>query len=42
MSFVYEQLDFQPTPIGDLMLRRRRMPQFGDTDIYEVNSANIS
>lgn len=36
MSFFYEQLDFQPTPIGDLMLRRRRMPQFGDTDIYEV------
>jgi spermidine synthase len=36
MSFFYKQLDFQPTPIGDLMLRRRRMPQFGDTDIYEV------
>ena len=36
MSFFYEQLDFQPTAIGDLMLRRRRMPQFGDTDIYEV------
>ena len=36
MSFFYEHLDFQPTPIGDLMLRRRRMPQFGDTDIYEV------
>ncbi|MDF7808900.1 hypothetical protein P4E94_15745 [Pontiellaceae bacterium B12219] len=36
MSFFYEQLDFQPTPLGDLMLRRRRMPQFGDTDIYEV------
>ncbi|MDF7797855.1 hypothetical protein P4C99_00160 [Pontiellaceae bacterium B1224] len=36
MSFFYEQLDFQSTPIGDLMLRRRRMPQFGDTDIYEV------
>ena len=39
MSFFYEQLDFQPTPIGDLMLRRRRMPQFGDTDIYEVKLA---
>ncbi len=36
MSFLYEELDFQSTPIGDLMLRRRRMPQFGDTDIYEV------
>ncbi len=36
MSFIYEELDFRPTPIGDLMLRRRRMPQFGDIDIYEV------
>lgn len=39
MSFIYEQLDFQSTPIGDLMLRRRRMPLFGDTDIYEVKLA---
>ena len=36
MSIFFKQLDFQPTSIGDLMLRRRRMPQFGDTDIYEV------
>lgn len=36
MGFMYEELDFRPTPIGDLMLRRRRMPQFGDRDIYEV------
>ncbi len=36
MSFIYEELDFRPTPIGDLMLRRRRMPQFGERDIYEV------
>ncbi|NNJ70876.1 MAG: spermidine synthase [Kiritimatiellales bacterium] len=36
MSFFYEELDFRPTPIGDLMLRRRRMPQFGERDIYEV------
>jgi spermidine synthase len=36
MSFHYEELDFRHTPIGDLMLRRRRMPQLGDTDIYEV------
>ena len=32
----YEELDFCPTPIGDLMLRRRRMAQFGDLDIFEV------
>ena len=36
MSLSYEELDFRPTPIGDLMLRRRRMPQFGERDIYEV------
>ena len=36
MDFIYEELDFRPTPIGELMLRRRRMPQFGDRDIYEV------
>ena len=36
MKFLYEELDFRPTPIGDLMLRRRRMAAFGDTDIYEV------
>ncbi len=39
MNLLYEELDFRPTPIGDLMLRRRRMPQFGDTDIYEVKLA---
>lgn len=39
MSLIYEELDFRPTPIGDLMLRRRRMPQFGDEDIYEVKLA---
>lgn len=36
MALLYEELDFRPTPIGDLMLRRRRMPQLGDIDIYEV------
>lgn len=36
MSLIYEELDFRPTPIGDLMLRRRRMVQFGERDIYEV------
>lgn len=36
MSFDYEELDFQPTDLGDLLLRRRRLPQLGDTDIFEV------
>jgi len=32
----YEELDYRTTPLGDLMLRRRRMPLLPDTDIYEV------
>ncbi len=36
MSLSYEEIDFKPTAIGDLLLRRRRMVQFGDLDIYEV------
>lgn len=36
MSLNFEELDFKSTSIGDLVLRRRRMPQFGDLDIYEV------
>ena len=36
MSLMYEELDFRPTPIGDLMLRRRRSIQLGGLDIYEV------
>ena len=36
MPLHLEELDFQSTPIGALLLRRRRMPELGDTDIYEV------
>ena len=36
MSLMYEELDFRPTPIGDLMLRRRRLIQLEGIDIYEV------
>jgi spermidine synthase len=36
MSILYEELDFRTTPIGELMLRRRRMPELGECDIYEV------
>jgi spermidine synthase len=36
MSLMYEELDFRSTPIGDLMLRRRRSIQLGGLDIYEV------
>lgn len=36
MSLMYEELDFRPTPIGDLMLRRRRSIQLEGLDIYEI------
>lgn len=36
MALHFEELDYRTTPIGDLMLRRRRSPAFGDLDIYEV------
>ena len=36
MRLLYEELDYRSTPLGMLMLRRRRLPQLGDTDIYEV------
>jgi spermidine synthase len=36
MSLNFEELDFRSTPIGDLMLRRRKLIQLGGLDIYEV------
>lgn len=36
MSLNFEEIDFRSTPIGDLMLRRRRLLQLGGLDIYEV------
>ena len=36
MNPLYEELDYRSTPLGALMLRRRRLPQLGDLDIYEV------
>ncbi len=36
MSLFFEELAFCPTPIGDVSLRRRRIPSMGDLDIYEV------
>jgi hypothetical protein len=35
MSVNFEELDFRPTPIGVLSLRRRRRPS-SDIDIYEI------
>ena len=36
MGLMFEELDYRTTPIGDLRLRRRRMAQFGDLDIFEI------
>jgi spermidine synthase len=35
MSVYFEELDFRPTPMGVLSLRRRRLPSSG-VDIYEI------
>jgi spermidine synthase len=36
MAALFEEIDSQTSPLGDISLRRRRMPAFGDRDIYEV------
>ncbi|WP_328537659.1 spermidine synthase [Streptomyces sp. NBC_00344] len=35
MSARFEEIDWRPTPLGDISLRRRRDPATGD-DVYEV------
>jgi spermidine synthase len=32
----FEELDFQPTPLGDLSLRRRRVRALDDLEVFEV------
>ncbi len=36
MSLLFEEIDSQASTIGQISLRRRRIPAFGDRDIYEV------
>jgi len=36
MSRDFEELDYQKTPLGDLILRRRRMLSLGGLEVYEV------
>ncbi len=36
MSLSFEELDYRQTPLGELILRRRRSVQIPDLDIYEV------
>ena len=40
MSIDFEELDFQPTPKGDLVLRRRRLRSLDNLEIYEVILGN--
>lgn len=36
MSLMFEEIDNQVTAIGEISLRRRRLPAVGDRDVYEV------
>jgi len=36
MSLLFEEIDSQASPLGEISLRRRRIPALGDRDIYEV------
>jgi spermidine synthase len=36
MGLLFEQIDSQPSVLGEITLRRRRIPALGDRDIYEV------
>jgi len=36
LGLLFEEIDMQPSAIGDISLRRRRIPALGERDIYEV------
>ena len=36
MSIIFEELDFQSTPLGDISLRRRTEPRFNNMILYEI------
>ncbi len=36
MTFIFEELDYQKTPLGDISLRRRSEPRLNDEILYEV------
>ena len=36
MSLNFEELDYHQTHLGELILRRRRVPSLGDTEVFEV------
>jgi hypothetical protein len=32
----FQELDYRKTPLGDLILRRRRLPELGDIEVHEI------
>ena len=36
MSLRFEEIDFRPTPLGDLVLRRRTMTTLDNLEVYEI------
>jgi len=36
VNLIFEELDFQSTPLGDISLRRRSEPRLDNQIIYEV------
>lgn len=36
MAALFEEIDSQPSALGEISLRRRRIPALGERDIYEV------
>lgn len=36
MPLLFEDIDSRTSPLGEISLRKRRIPAFGDRDIYEV------
>lgn len=36
MGLMFEEIDSQPSALGEITLRRRRIPALGERDIYEV------
>jgi len=36
MQPLFEEIDYQSTPLGDVILRKRRMMTLGDLEVYEI------
>jgi spermidine synthase len=36
MSLDFEEIDYRQTPMGELVLRRRREPRLGNREVYEI------